>query len=110
MRGTVITLSLGLLLLQGQLWLSHRGMREVWQLEEAVTGQEAENALLVQRNEQLRAEVRDLKQGLAALEERARHDLGMVGNREVFYQVVDGSEAVPLGVGGAPTTRTAAVR
>lgn len=110
MRVTVVSLSLGLLLLQGQLWVSDRGLREVWQLQGAVSGQQADNAVLLQRNHQLRAEVRDLKQGLAALEERARHDLGMVGSREVFYQVVDASEAVPLDLGGAPTTRTAAVR
>lgn len=110
MRVIIVSLSLGLLLLQGQLWVSDRGLREVWQLQGAVAAQEGDNALLMQRNRQLRAEVRDLKQGLAALEERARHDLGMVGSREIFYQVVDASEAVPLNLGGAPTTRTAAAR
>jgi cell division protein FtsB len=76
-------------LLQYRLWLSDEGMREVWHLGAAVESQRAENAVLVQRNAQLKAEVADLKQGLTALEERARHDLGMITVSETFYQVVD---------------------
>jgi cell division protein FtsB len=75
--------------LQYRLWVSDEGMREVWHLATAVESQRADNAVLAERNSQLKAEVADLKQGLTALEERARHDLGMISVTETFYQVVD---------------------
>ncbi len=78
-----------LVLLQYRLWLSDEGLREVWQLRSAVAAQQADNSVLIGRNAQLKAEVADLKQGLTALEERARHDLGMVAMTETFFQVVD---------------------
>ncbi len=84
-----------LALLQYRLWLSDEGMREVWHLDTAVTAQRAENAVLAERNAQLKAEVADLKQGLTALEERARHDLGMISVTETFYQVVDPPHRAP---------------
>ena len=84
-----------LAVLQYRLWLSGEGMREVWQLGGAVEAQRAENAVLAERNAQLKAEVADLKQGLTALEERARHDLGMISVTETFYQVVDTPHRVP---------------
>ncbi len=76
------------LLLQYRLWLSQDGVREVRRLQEAVEAQRAANQQLVERNRQLVAEVRDLKNGLAALEERARSELGMIAADETFYQVV----------------------
>lgn len=81
--------------LQYRLWLSDDGMREVWHLGAAVEAQRAENAVLAERNAQLKAEVADLKQGLTALEERARHDLGMISVTETFYQVVDTPHRAP---------------
>lgn len=81
--------------LQYRLWLSDDGMREVWHLGTAVEAQRAENAVLAERNAQLKAEVADLKQGLTALEERARHDLGMISVTETFYQVVDTPHRAP---------------
>jgi cell division protein FtsB len=81
--------------LQYRLWLSDEGMREVWHLGTAVEAQRAENAVLAERNAQLKAEVADLKQGLTALEERARHDLGMIAVTETFYQVVDTPHRAP---------------
>jgi cell division protein FtsB len=89
MKFLVAGLLAALVLLQYRLWASDEGMREVWHLSAAVESQRAENAVLVERNDQLKAEVTDLKQGLTALEERARHDLGMVAVNETFYQVVD---------------------
>jgi cell division protein FtsB len=83
------SLAVVLALLQVRLWLSDEGMREVWHLGDAVESQRAENTVLAERNAQLKAEVADLKQGLTALEERARHDLGMITVTETFYQVVD---------------------
>jgi cell division protein FtsB len=76
------------LALQYRLWLSDGGIREVHRLQNAVTAQTQQNVELKERNEQLAAEVKDLKEGLDAVEERARSDLGMVGNNETFYQVV----------------------
>ena len=73
--------------LQYRLWLSDDGMREVWHLGTAVETQRAENAVLAERNAQLKAEVADLKQGLTALEERARHDLGMISVTETFAAI-----------------------
>lgn len=76
--------------LQVKLWVSG-GMRDVWRLEAAVELQRVENLKQQHRNEQLAAEVADLKEGAEAIEERARSELGMVKNDEVFYQVVEGS-------------------
>ena len=82
-------------LLQFRLWLSDDGMREVWRLDAAVAAQRAENDGLEERNRELEAEVRDLKAGLEAIEERARTDLGMIRPNESFYQVVLPEEHEP---------------
>lgn len=82
-----------LLALQYRLWVSADGTREVWRLEKAIALQTEENDRLQERNSTLAAEVRDLKEGRAAIEERARTDLGMVGGNETFYQVVPPSPA-----------------
>ncbi len=74
--------------LQLKLWVSG-GMRDVWRIELAVQHQQDENAKQQTRNEQLAAEVSDLKEGAEAIEERARSELGMVKNDEVFYQVIE---------------------
>jgi cell division protein FtsB len=82
-----------LLLLQYRVWFSGDGVSELLRLRAAVAGQEADNQRLSERNRQLAAEVRDLKQGFVALEERARTDLGMIGRNETFFQVTTGSPA-----------------
>ena len=85
--------------LQYRIWLSSGGVREVMRLDDAVQTQEAANERLATRNRQLAAEVRDLKQGYAAIEERARNNLGMVAVDETFYQVVtpkDPSHEAPM--------------
>jgi cell division protein FtsB len=84
-----------LLLLQGRLWLSDRGLREVSGLQVSLDAQRAANQSQGERNRQLAAEVANLKTGLTALEERARSELGMVGNRETFYQVVTAATPAP---------------
>src|SRR6478735_10369329 len=76
------------LLLQYRLWLSGDGVSELARLSEAVERQKTDNAEAVERNKQLIAEVADLKAGMAAIEERARSELGMIGRNETFYQVV----------------------
>ena len=77
-----------ILMLQYRLWMSGDGVREVARLSEAVERQKAENEELTARNQQMVAEVTDLKAGMAAIEERARSELGMIGRNETFYQVV----------------------
>jgi cell division protein FtsB len=89
MRVFAAALLLVLVGLQYRLWLSDDGLRSVLNLRRSVATQRSENTTLRQRNGQLAAEVKDLKGGTAALEERARNDLGMVGKDETFFQVVD---------------------
>jgi cell division protein FtsB len=87
MRLLIVSFAAALALLQVRLWLSGDGIREVWELEEQVSAQTTENAALAERNAALEAEVLDLKQGLEAVEERARSELGMVKDDETFYQI-----------------------
>jgi cell division protein FtsB len=104
MRIFAAVLGLALVLLQYRLWLSDQGLREVSRLQAAVDAQAAANREQGERNRQLVAEVTDLKVGLTALEERARSELGMVGNSETFYQVVTAASGAPA----APATAVAA--
>ena len=73
---------------QYRLWVSDDGLAAVKRLETKVAWQQAENRRLRSRNDRLEAEVRDLKAGLEAIEERARRELGMVAEDETFYQFV----------------------
>lgn len=75
-------------LLQYPLWLGKGSWLRVWDLNRQISQQSEENAALRARNETLDAEVRDLKHGFTAIEERARSELGMVKKDEVFYQVL----------------------
>ncbi len=77
-----------LLALQYPLWIGKGSWLRVWELDSSLTQQKEQNAKLKARNDALDAEVRDLKQGLEAVEERARLELGMIKKDEVFYQVV----------------------
>ncbi len=87
MRFLMVVLVVVLALLQARLWLSNGGLREMWRLETEVSRRIDDNARLAARNSALEAEVQDLKQGLAAAEERARTELGMIGAQETFYQI-----------------------
>lgn len=78
-----------LLSLQAKLWLGERGWRDAQSLQQTVDKQRAENISLQQRNDALSAEVEDLKSGEAAVEERARSELGMIKPGETFYRVVE---------------------
>ena len=88
MRALIIILLIILLVLQAMLWFGERGSSKVQRLEAAITLQKQENARLLERNENLQAEVVDLREGLEAIEERARNELGMIKQGETFYQVV----------------------
>jgi len=87
-RALVVLLLLVLLALQYKMWFGEGGYRDVQRLTERVEEQARENELLAQRNRELQAEVEDLRQGLEAIEERARSELGMIREDEEFYQVV----------------------
>lgn len=78
-----------LVCLQYRLWIGKDSLIDVWQAGQEIEVQQQENARLRERNDALDAEVQDLKQGLEAIEERAREDLGMIKEDEVFYQVVE---------------------
>ena len=73
--------------LQYPLWLGKGGWLQVRELDRQLTAQSDGNAKLKARNEALDADVRDLKSGFEAIEERARSELGMVRNDEVFFQL-----------------------
>ena len=88
MRLLTYTLVGFIVLLQYPLWLGKGGWLRVWSLERQVQEQKLANAALSQRNGALDAEVRDLKQGFEAIEERARYELGMIKQDEVFFQAV----------------------
>ena len=103
MRGLRILLVLLLVLLawlQYRLWFGSGGQREVAALETRVQAQARDNAGLQQRNDALAAEVEDLKSGEAAVEERARNELGMIKPGETFYRVVESEAAQPARVAG----------
>ncbi len=88
-RWLIVVLLILLSALQYRLWLGEPNLRQNWQLQAEVELQLLDNARLGERNKQLEAEVLDLKKGEAALEERARNDLGMIRKGETFYQLVD---------------------
>lgn len=92
MKWLAVALAVVIALLQYRLWLAPDGVRELTRLQAALARQVHANTELHDRNQQLAAEVADLKDGMAALEERARTDLGMIAPNETFYQVVAPAE------------------
>ena len=88
MRFLMVVLVAVLVLLQARLWLSDGGLREVWRLQAEVGRRTEDNTRLASRNAALEGEVLDLKEGLAAAEERARTELGMIQSGETFYQIM----------------------
>ena len=95
MRLVILVLVVALIAVQARLWLSDQGLREAHRLQAAVESQRQENAELGLRNDALEAEVRNLRDGLEAAEERARADLGLVREDETFFQVVPASGTDP---------------
>lgn len=89
MKALVATLVVILLVLQWRLWAGDGGLTDLQRLERQLAVQEAENATLRQRNQMLESEVLDLKNGLEAVEERARADLGMIRDDETFYMIIE---------------------
>ena len=95
MRALLAILVIILALLLVKAWLGEGGALDVQRLEQRVEEQARENEALAQRNRQLQADVEDLRQGLEAVEERARSELGMIKENEEFYQVVPGRKVEP---------------
>jgi cell division protein FtsB len=73
--------------IQYPLWLGKGGWMRVWDVDRQLGAQNVKNERLEVRNSALAADVKDLKQGTEAIEERARYELGMVKNDELFFQV-----------------------
>ncbi|MBV8680572.1 MAG: cell division protein FtsB [Aquitalea sp.] len=93
MRWLTLTLVTLLIALQWPLWFGKGSWLRVWQLDKQLQEQRAVTQKLIARNAALDAEVRDLKQGTDAIEERARNELGMIRNGEVFFQLLDPAAA-----------------
>ncbi len=94
MRTLSIVFATLIILLQYPLWLGKGGWLRVWEIDRQVTAQKDSNARLRARNAALDAEVRDLKQGYDAIEERARYELGMIKQDEIFFQILEKPAAV----------------
>ena len=82
-----------IVLLQYPLWLGKGSWLRVWEVDQQLRAQRETNQKLQVRNAALDAEVRDLKQGFDAIEERARGELGMVKQDEIFFQIHDDRRA-----------------
>ena len=90
MRALATILGVLILAIQYPLWLGKGGWLRVWDVDQQLMAQSAKNERLDMRNGALAAEVKDLKQGSEAIEERARYELGLVKGDEVFFQVPRG--------------------
>jgi cell division protein FtsB len=108
MRAVTLILVVLLLLLQYPMWLGKGSWLKVWDLNRQVEQQQQVNQQTRARNALLDAEVRDLKQGTAAIEERARSELGMIKRDEVFYQILGSPSSTASGKQAAPASAVAA--
>ena len=95
MRILAVILAACIVLLQWPLWIGKGSWLKVWQIETQLAEQKQQNTKLQSRNDAMNAEVRDLKTGTDAIEERARNELGMVRQDEVFFQILD-SKPLPI--------------
>ncbi len=91
-----------LLILQYPLWLGKGGWIKVWDLNRQIEQLERSNQQAEARNAVLDAEVRDLKDGTAAIEERARLEFGMLKPHETFYQIQ--AKSAPAAVSAVSAT------
>lgn len=95
MRLIIICLAALVILIQFPLWLGKGGWLHVWDLDQQVVAAEKKNDELKARNAKLGSEVQDLKEGTGAVEERARYELGMIKENEVFVQIIDPNKKPP---------------
>ena len=84
-----MTLAALIVLIQYPLWLGKGSWLRVWEVDQQIRAQRDTNRRLQARNSALEAEVRDLKVGKEAIEERARSELGMIRQDEIFFQVLE---------------------
>jgi cell division protein FtsB len=89
MKLLTIVLIILLATLQYKLWFAKGGIPDVFSLKDRYENQIAKNDRLTERNKALLAEINNLKEGKAAIEERARSELGMIKEDEVFYQIIE---------------------
>jgi cell division protein FtsB len=89
MKWLTLALAALFVLIQYPLWLGKGGWLRVWEVDQQIRAQREVNVRLKARNTALDAEVRDLKQGIEAIEERGRSELGMVRQDEIFFQLLD---------------------
>lgn len=101
MRLIFLSLVALLLLIQYPLWLGKGGWLRVWDLDQQVDAAREKNDELKARNAKLNSEVQDLKDGTGAVEERARYELGMIKENEIFIQILD-PEDKPAAVQATP--------
>ncbi len=92
MKLLALILLLLIALMQYPLWFGKASWRKVWEAEQDVIAARENNLVLQNRNNMLEAEVNDLKQGIEAIEERARSDLGMIKQDEILFQIVKGAQ------------------
>ena len=102
MRLILLSLTALLLLIQFPLWLGKGGWLKVWDLDQQVYAAQRKNDELRARNSKLASEVQDLKEGTGAVEERARYELGMIKDNEIFVQILDPNTSPPLQEVAAP--------
>ncbi|ASC58052.1 cell division protein FtsB [Vibrio vulnificus] len=88
MRLFILVLTLLFGWLQYTLWFGKNGVSDYYTIESDIEAQQLVNTKLQARNSEMYAEIDDLKQGLDAIEERARHELGMLKEGETFYRIV----------------------
>lgn len=100
-RSLVLVFAGLLVLLQYPLWFGKGGWLRAADLDRQVAAQTKTNDGLKRRNAGLEAEVKDLKNGLEAIEERARFELGMVKDNEVFFQILETAPAAPASASAA---------
>lgn len=101
MRLITLSLAVLLLLIQYPLWLGKGGWLRVWDLDNQVTAAQKKNEELKARNAKLNSEVLDLKEGTGAVEERARYELGMIKEGEIFVQILE-PNGKPVSAQAAP--------
>src|SRR5690349_7176365 len=93
MRVLTLALAALIVLIQYPLWLGKESWLRVWEVDQQILAQRDTNRRLQARNNALEAEVRDLKIGQEAIEERARSELGMIKQDEIFFQVLEPAPA-----------------
>jgi len=94
-KALTLVLAALIVLIQYPLWLGKGSWLRVWEVDQQIRAQRETNRQLKARNDGLEAEVRDLKVGVEAIEERARSELGMIRHDEIFFQVLETARPVP---------------